>query len=214
MPKARRAVLLGAIALADCRRRHRPPDRGSRTLGFERPEGAARQAFFAAGDPASPSYRQFLTPAELKARYGAAPAVRRAFRREARRRGLRVAIDPSGVLRPRLGPGRPLRARVRRPHRQELQQRRVRARVAGAEGPAAPAPGSVQAARPGRRRVLRPLDAQATRTGVRHAAGGTRARGRAAATRPARPARTPSGRSATPTASTARARAPAPPSRS
>ena len=99
MPKARRAVLLGAIALAGLpATASAAGPRITYYFGLERPEGAARQAFFAAGDPASPSYRQFLTPAELKARYGAAPAVRRAFRREARMRGLRVAIDPSGVF--------------------------------------------------------------------------------------------------------------------
>ena len=73
-------------------------------FGLERPEGAARQAFFAAGDPASPAYRRFLAPAQVKARYGATAATRRAFRREARERGLRARIDASGVFARLSGP--------------------------------------------------------------------------------------------------------------
>ena len=99
MPNPRGAFLLGAIALAALpATASAAGPRITYYFGLERPEGAARQAFFAAGDPASPSYRRFLSPAEVKARYGAAPAVRQAFRREARRRGFRVRIDASGVF--------------------------------------------------------------------------------------------------------------------
>ena len=67
-------------------------------FGLERPESAARQAFFAVGDPASPAHRQFGAPAEVAARYGAPAGVRRAFRRELRRRGFGVRFDASGVF--------------------------------------------------------------------------------------------------------------------
>ena len=114
-------------------------------FGLERPEGAARQAFFAAGDPASPSYRRFLTPAEVKARYGAAPAVRRAFRREARRRGLRVADRRRPACSPAVsGPvarfERVFGVRIVRSFNNDVFAHAWQVQ----ERPAAPAPGRVQ----------------------------------------------------------------------
>ena len=59
-------------------------------FGLERPEAAARAAFFAVGDPASPSYRRFASAASVGARFGATAATRRAFRRAAEHHGLRA----------------------------------------------------------------------------------------------------------------------------
>lgn len=67
-------------------------------FGLERPEAAARAAFFAVGDPGSAAYRRFLPLQELARTYGASPATRHAFRRALRRRGFTVRFDPSGVF--------------------------------------------------------------------------------------------------------------------
>jgi subtilase family serine protease len=67
-------------------------------FGLRRPEARARQAFFAVQQPGSPSYRRFLTPRQVAARYGAGSAVRAQFVRAVRRYGFSVQIDPSGVF--------------------------------------------------------------------------------------------------------------------
>ena len=67
-------------------------------FGLERPEAAARAAYFAVGDPASAAYRRFLPVGQLARTYGASPATRRAFRQALRRRGFTVRFDPSGVF--------------------------------------------------------------------------------------------------------------------
>jgi kumamolisin len=67
-------------------------------FGLRRPEAKARQAFFAIQQPGSASYRRFLTPRQVAARYGATASVRTRFVRDVRRYGFSVRIDPSGVF--------------------------------------------------------------------------------------------------------------------
>jgi kumamolisin len=67
-------------------------------FGLKRPEAKARSAFFAVQQPGSPTYRRFLSPAQVAARYGASPATRVQFLRVARRDGFSARIDPSGVF--------------------------------------------------------------------------------------------------------------------
>ncbi len=45
-------------------------------FGLGRPEARARRAFFAVPQPGSASYRRFVTPRQVAARYGASSAVR------------------------------------------------------------------------------------------------------------------------------------------
>jgi subtilase family serine protease len=77
------------------------PSAGTRItfyFGLKRPEAKAQTAFFAVEQPGSPSYRRFLTPVQVSARYGASRATRRAFVRDVRALGLSVRIDSSGVF--------------------------------------------------------------------------------------------------------------------
>jgi kumamolisin len=67
-------------------------------FGLQRPEAQARRAFFAVQQPGSASYRRFLTPRQVAARYGASSSVRARFVRDIRRYGFSVRIDPSGVF--------------------------------------------------------------------------------------------------------------------
>jgi len=67
-------------------------------VGLRRPEAAARAAFAAASDPASPRYRRFASATAVARRYGAAPATVRGLRRAARRHGLRLAVDRSRLF--------------------------------------------------------------------------------------------------------------------
>lgn len=67
-------------------------------FGLKAPEAQAEAAFYAVGNPASPSYRQFLSLPQVSRRYGAAPATRAAFATQIHRLGLSSRIDPSGVF--------------------------------------------------------------------------------------------------------------------
>ena len=67
-------------------------------FGLQRPDAKAVAAFWAVQQPGSPSYRRFLTPAQVAQRYGASPATRSAFVTAMRRLGLRASVDPSGVF--------------------------------------------------------------------------------------------------------------------
>jgi hypothetical protein len=67
-------------------------------FGLQRPEASAQMAFFAVSRPGSSSYRRFLSLRQVSARYGATPAVRRAFVRQIKRLGLTARIDGSGVF--------------------------------------------------------------------------------------------------------------------
>ncbi|HUA48195.1 MAG TPA: protease pro-enzyme activation domain-containing protein [Solirubrobacteraceae bacterium] len=67
-------------------------------FGLRRPEAQARRMFFAVQQPGSASYRRFLTPRQVAARYGASSSVRARFVRDIRRYGFSVRIDPSGVF--------------------------------------------------------------------------------------------------------------------
>ena len=67
-------------------------------FGLERPEGAARAAWSAVGNPSSNSYRQFSSQAATAKRYGASPATIRRFKRAVRRHGLRARVDRSRVF--------------------------------------------------------------------------------------------------------------------
>src|ERR1700729_778792 len=73
-------------------------------FGLRRPEAQARRAFFAVQQPGSPSYRRFVTPRQVAARYGASSAVRARFVRTIRRYGFSVQIDQSGVFARVTGP--------------------------------------------------------------------------------------------------------------
>jgi kumamolisin len=87
-------------------------------FGLERPEAAARRAFTAVGQPASASYRRFISAPQAARRYGASARTRTRFTRALRRRGFRVRIDRSGVFARVNGPvprfERVFRVRVRR----------------------------------------------------------------------------------------------------
>ena len=77
------------------------PSAGTRItfyFGLKRPEAKAQTALFAVERPGSPSYRRFLTPGQVSARYGASRATRTAFVRDVRALGLSVRIDASGVF--------------------------------------------------------------------------------------------------------------------
>ena len=67
-------------------------------FGLRRPEAQARRAFFAVQQPGAASYRRFLTPRQVAARYGASSSVRARFVRDIRRYGFSVRVDPSGVF--------------------------------------------------------------------------------------------------------------------
>jgi kumamolisin len=67
-------------------------------FGLERPESAARQAFWAVSDPASPAYRRFASASSIGRRFGATAATRRAFRRAASHHGFTARVDASGVF--------------------------------------------------------------------------------------------------------------------
>jgi hypothetical protein len=67
-------------------------------FGLERPEGAARAAWSAVGNPSSSTYRQFSSQAATAKRYGARPATIRRFKRAVRRHGLRARVDRSRVF--------------------------------------------------------------------------------------------------------------------
>jgi subtilase family serine protease len=73
-------------------------------FGLRRPEARARQPFFAVQQPGSATYRRFLTPRQVAARYGASSGVRAQFVRAIRRYGFSVRIDPSGVFARVTGP--------------------------------------------------------------------------------------------------------------
>jgi kumamolisin len=67
-------------------------------FGLERPEGAARAAWSAVGNPSSGTYRHFLSRAAAAKRYGANAATIRRFKRAVRRHGLRTKVDRSRVF--------------------------------------------------------------------------------------------------------------------
>jgi kumamolisin len=90
------AVLIGCVCAATAPAA--VPKRITFYFGLTRPEARARQAFFAVQRPGSSTYRRFLSPGQVAARYGASPAVRSAFVRGVRRRGFSVRIDPTGVF--------------------------------------------------------------------------------------------------------------------
>lgn len=67
-------------------------------FGLQRPEAAARAAFFAVQAPSSASYRHFLGPKQVAGRYGASGATVRALKRAGRWHHLRVRVDSSRVF--------------------------------------------------------------------------------------------------------------------
>ncbi len=95
-----RGVLLGGLIGCVCAvgASAAAPRRITFYFGLARPEARARAAFFAVQQPGSPTYRRFLSPVRVAARYGAGPAVRAAFSRDVRRLGFSVRIDPTGVF--------------------------------------------------------------------------------------------------------------------
>jgi hypothetical protein len=95
----RSSVLLAAIALA----LGVAPSAHAATqvtfyFGLERPEGQARAAFSAVGNPGSSTYRRFLTVGQAARRYGASRKTVAAFRHAVRRHGLAARVDRSGVF--------------------------------------------------------------------------------------------------------------------
>jgi hypothetical protein len=95
-----RGLLLGVLIGCGCAAGASAavPKRITFYFGLARPEARAQAAFFAVQRPGSATYRRFLSPAGVAARYGASPAVRSAFIRDARRLGFSVRIDPTGVF--------------------------------------------------------------------------------------------------------------------
>jgi kumamolisin len=67
-------------------------------FGLKRPEGAARTAFAAVGDPSGAPYRSFLGVEQAAHRYGASPRTARALKRVLRARGLSARVDRSRVF--------------------------------------------------------------------------------------------------------------------
>ncbi len=74
------------------------PKRITFYFGLTRPEARAQAAFFAVQRPGSETYRRFLSPSQVAARYGASRAVRAAFVRDVRRRGFSVRVDRTRVF--------------------------------------------------------------------------------------------------------------------
>ena len=74
------------------------PARVTFYFGLERPEGSARVAWNAVGDPRSATYRHFLSSPVVARRYGARASTIRRFRRGMRRHGLGVQVDRSRVF--------------------------------------------------------------------------------------------------------------------
>ena len=93
-----------AVAPSAVAARPAPSPRITFYFGLRRPEARARQAFFAAQQPGSPSYRRFLPPRQVASRYGASPSIRSRFVRYIRRYGFSVRVDPSGVFARVTGP--------------------------------------------------------------------------------------------------------------
>jgi Pro-kumamolisin, activation domain len=92
------AVAIAILAALPAAAAAAPDTRITFYFGLERPETAARAAFFAVGDPASSSFRHFRTADGVARRYGADGATRRGFRAAAERRGFAVRIDRSRVF--------------------------------------------------------------------------------------------------------------------
>ena len=90
------AALIGCVGAASASAT--APKRITFYFGLTRPEARAQRAFFAVQRPGSPTYRRFLSPGQVAARYGASPAVRSAFIRGVRRKGFSVRVDPTGVF--------------------------------------------------------------------------------------------------------------------
>jgi subtilase family serine protease len=67
-------------------------------FGLSRPEAAARAAYFTVQRPGSSTYRRFLSPRGVAARYGASTAVRGRFLHVIRGYGFSARVDPSGVF--------------------------------------------------------------------------------------------------------------------
>jgi kumamolisin len=86
------------LAVPSARAARAAPPRITFYFGLRRPEAQARRAFFAVQQPGSASYRRFLTPRQVAARYGASSSVRARFVRDIRRYGFSVRVDPSGVF--------------------------------------------------------------------------------------------------------------------
>jgi subtilase family serine protease len=74
------------------------PARVTFYFGLERPEGSARAAWSAVGDPGSATYRHFSSTAALARRYGASASTIRRFRRGIGRHGVGVQVDRSRVF--------------------------------------------------------------------------------------------------------------------
>ena len=91
------AIALGGLGVAQAPAAARSPEI-TFYFGLERPESRARAAFQAVGDPGSTSYRRFLTVQQAARRYGARRSTIVRLRRAARRHGLSVRIDRSGVF--------------------------------------------------------------------------------------------------------------------
>ena len=101
MRGAVRVLLIGAlIALGGAATASAAPagPRITFYFGLKRPEAQAVAAFYAVQRPWSPSYRRFLSPRRVAARYGASRSTRTRFGREIRTLGLSSRIDPSNVF--------------------------------------------------------------------------------------------------------------------
>src|SRR5262249_28220286 len=97
--QAGRALALSVlVAIACAPASAAAPSRITFYFGLKRPESKARTAFFAVQRPGSSTYRRFLTPRQIAARYGASAATKGAFVREVKRLGLSPKVDSSGVF--------------------------------------------------------------------------------------------------------------------
>jgi kumamolisin len=92
------AIVALAVGLSWAAPAAAAPPRITFYFGLERPEGAARTALAAVGDPSSTTYRSFLTASQAAGRYGASLRTVRVLRSALRTRGLSTRVDRSRVF--------------------------------------------------------------------------------------------------------------------
>ncbi len=88
------AVLVGGCAVAS----GAPADERNILLGLERPSAALERFVAEVSDPGSPRYRRHLTVPQMRARFGARPAVVARVRRALAARGVEGRVDPTGTF--------------------------------------------------------------------------------------------------------------------
>ena len=88
------AVLVGCCAVAS----GAPAEKRNVLLGLERPSASLERFVAQVSDPGSPRYRRHLTVPQMRARFGARPAVVAKARRALAARGVEGRVDPTGTF--------------------------------------------------------------------------------------------------------------------